>query len=58
MEMMIMMVNDEIIKPSVGEKHYRKYAPYLLTAFFFIFISNLLGIVPFFPGGANLAASA
>lgn len=57
MEMMIMMVNDEIIKPSVGEKHYRKYAPYLLTAFFFIFVCNLLGLVPFFPGGANVTGN-
>ena len=57
MELMIMMVNDEIIKPSVGEKHYRKYAPYLLTAFFFIFGCNLLGLVPFFPGGANVTGN-
>lgn len=57
MELMIMMVNDEIIKPSVGEKHYRKYAPYLLTAFFFIFLCNLLGLVPFFPGGANVTGN-
>ena len=57
MEMMIMMVNDEIIKPSVGEKHYRKYAPFLLTAFFFIFFANLLGLVPFFPGGANVTGN-
>ena len=57
MEMMIMMVNDDLIKPSIGEKEYRKYAPYLLTAFFFIFISNLLGIVPFFPGGANVTGN-
>ena len=57
MEMMIMMVNDEIIRPSVGEKHYRKYAPYLLTAFFFIFLANLLGLVPFFPGGANVTGN-
>ena len=56
MEMMIMMVNDDIIKESVGPG-YRKYAPYLLTAFFFIFISNLLGIVPFFPGGANVTGN-
>ena len=56
-EMMVMMVNDDLIKPSIGEKEYRKYAPYLLTAFFFIFISNLLGIVPFFPGGANLTGN-
>lgn len=56
-EMMVMMVNDDLIRPSVGEKEYRKYAPYLLTAFFFIFISNLLGIVPFFPGGANVTGN-
>lgn len=57
MEMMIMMVNDDIIKPSVGEKHYRKYSPYLLTAFFFIFICNLMGLIPFFPGGANVTGN-
>ena len=57
MEMMIMMVNDDLIKPSIGETEYRRYAPYLLTAFFFIFISNLLGIVPFFPGGANVTGN-
>ena len=56
MEMMVMMVNDDIIKESVG-KGYRKYAPYLLTVFFFIFISNLLGIMPFFPGGANVTGN-
>ncbi len=56
-EMMVMMVNDDLIRPSVGEKEYKRYAPYLLTAFFFIFISNLLGIVPFFPGGANVTGN-
>lgn len=57
MEMMVMMVTDDLIRPSIGEKHYKKYAPYLLTAFFFIFLSNLLGIVPFFPGGANVTGN-
>ena len=57
MEMMVMMVNDDLIKPSIGEHCYRKYAPYLLTVFFFIFLSNLLGIVPFFPGGANVTGN-
>jgi F-type H+-transporting ATPase subunit a len=56
-EMLVMMVNDDLVKPSIGEKHYKKYAPYLLTAFFFIFLSNLLGIVPFFPGGANVTGN-
>ena len=56
MEMLITMVTDDIIKPGVG-KEWEKYAPYLLTAFFFIFLNNLLGIVPFFPGGANLTGN-
>ena len=49
MEMFIMMVNDDVIKSCVGPK-YRKFAPYLLTAFFFIFINNLMGLIPVFPG--------
>ena len=56
MEMLIMLVYDGIIKPSVG-KDYERYAPYLLTAFFFIFLSNLMGLVPFFPGGANVTGN-
>lgn len=55
-EMLIMMVYDGIIKPSVG-KDYERYASYLLTAFFFIFLSNLMGLVPIFPGGANVTGN-
>lgn len=56
MEMVITMIEDDVIKDSIG-KDYRRYSPYLLTAFFFIFINNLLGIVPFFPGGANITGN-
>lgn len=56
MEMFIMMVNDDVIKSCVGPK-YQKFSPYLLTAFFFIFINNLMGLVPFFPGGANVTGN-
>ena len=56
MEMFIMMVNDDIIKKSVGP-NYRKFAPYLLTAFFFIFLNNLMGLIPIFPGGANVTGN-
>ena len=56
MEMIIMMIEDEVIKPCVG-KDYKRYSPYLLTAFFFIFINNLMGIIPFFPGGANITGN-
>ncbi len=56
MEMLITMVEDDIIKDCVG-KDYKRYSPYLLTAFFFIFFNNLMGIVPFFPGGANITGN-
>jgi F-type H+-transporting ATPase subunit a len=56
MEMFIMMVNDDVIKSCVGPK-YKKFAPYLLTAFFFVFINNLMGLIPFFPGGANVTGN-
>lgn len=56
MELFIMSVNDDIIKPCIG-KDYKRYAPYLLTVFFFIFINNILGLIPVFPGGANVTGN-
>ena len=56
MEMLVTMVEDDVIKECVG-KDYKRYSPYLLTAFFFIFINNLMGIVPIFPGGANVTGN-
>ena len=56
MEMMIEMVINNVVKPNVGSC-YRRYAPYLLTLFFFIFFSNLMGLLPFFPGGANVTGN-
>ncbi len=57
MEPIILFVRDDIVRPSIGEKKYQKYMPYLLTLFFFILINNLLGLVPIFPGGANLSGN-
>lgn len=56
MEMFILMIEDEVIKATIG-KDYKRYSPYLLTVFFFIFINNLIGLVPFFPGGANVTGN-
>lgn len=56
LEPVIVMINDEVIKDSIGPD-YKRYSPYLLTAFFFILINNLMGIVPFFPGGANVTGN-
>ncbi|MCU0429615.1 MAG: F0F1 ATP synthase subunit A [Cytophagaceae bacterium] len=44
---------EEVAKPAIGDK-YKKYLPYLLTVFFFIWFNNLLGLVP---GGANLTGN-
>lgn len=57
MEATVMMINDDVIKASIGEKHYRPYAPYLLTVFFFLLVTNLMGLVPIFPGGANITGN-
>ena len=56
-EPLVIFVRDDIAKASIGEKKYMKFLPYLLTAFFFIWLNNLLGLVPVFPGGANLTGS-
>lgn len=56
MEMFIMNINDDVIKPCIG-KGYEKYAPYLLTVFFFVFTNNVLGLIPIFPGGANVTGN-
>jgi F-type H+-transporting ATPase subunit a len=44
-ETLIIFVRDEIVKPSIGHG-YEKFLPYLLTAFFFILFSNLIGLIP------------
>lgn len=56
-EMLVMTIHDDLIKSSIGEKHYKPYAPYLLTVFFFILTTNLVGLIPVFPGGANVTGN-
>lgn len=51
-EMLVMTIQDDVIKKCVG-KDYERYSPFLLTAFFFILINNAMGLIPVFPGGAN-----
>lgn len=47
LEPLVLYVRDEIARPNIGEKHYRRFTGYLLTVFFFIWILNLLGLTPF-----------
>ena len=52
-EPVIVFIRDEIAKKNIGPK-YERYMPYLLTAFFFIWFNNLLGLMP---GAANLSGN-
>ena len=56
LEPVIMTIENDVIKDAVGPD-YKRFSPYLLTAFFFILINNLMGIVPVFPGGANITGN-
>ena len=55
MEPLILFVRDEVARPSIG-KHADRFVPFLLTIFFFIWISNLLGLIPFL-GGLNITGT-
>ena len=57
MEPLITFVRDDIAIPNIGHKKYAKYMPYLLTLFFFIWINNLIGLIPFFPFSSNLTGN-
>ncbi len=54
LETLVLFVRDEIAKPQIGEKKYMKFMPFLLTVFFFIWVTNLLGLLP---GAANVTGS-
>ncbi len=55
MEPLILFVRDDIAKANIGEKKYKKYVPFLLTIFFFIYVSNMIGLIPII--GANLTGN-
>lgn len=46
LEPLVLYVRDEIARPNIGDKHYRRFTGYLLTVFFFIWTLNLLGLTP------------
>jgi F-type H+-transporting ATPase subunit a len=45
-ELLIVFVRDEIVRPTIG-KGYERFLPYLLTVFFFILTCNFLGLLPY-----------
>ncbi len=57
MEVFFVFIRDEVTKPMIGEKHYERFQPFIMTLFFFILFCNLLGLIPFFPGSANVTGN-
>lgn len=55
-ELLVLFVKD-IADEQIGGEKAAKFTPYLLTLFFFIWINNLIGLVPFFPGASNLSGN-
>jgi F-type H+-transporting ATPase subunit a len=56
-EPLVLFVIEDIVRPAIGPGKYEKYLPYLLTLFFFIWINNMLGLIPIFPMGANVTGN-
>ena len=56
MEAVVDFIDKDVAKESIGHG-YERFSPYLLTVFLFILTSNLLGLIPVFPGGANLTGN-
>jgi F-type H+-transporting ATPase subunit a len=57
LEPVILFVRDDIAKPSIGADRYARFMPFLLTVFFFILTNNIMGVIPLFPGGANVTGN-
>lgn len=53
LEPVITFMRDEVAKPNIG-RHYMRFMPLILTVFFFIWINNILGLLP---GAANFTGN-
>lgn len=56
LEPLILFIRDEVAIPSLGKKKAGRYLPFLLTVFFFIWLCNILGLIPFI-GGFNITGT-
>jgi F-type H+-transporting ATPase subunit a len=56
-EPLIVFIEEDVAIPNIGEGKHVRFMPYLLTIFFFILLNNLMGLIPFFPFGANVTGN-
>ena len=57
MEPFFVFLRDEITIPMIGEKHYERFQPFIMTVFFFVLFCNLFGLIPIFPGSSNVTGN-
>lgn len=55
-ELLVVFVRDDIAKSAIGHR-YNKFMPLLLSFFFLILITNLTGLIPIIPFGANVTGN-
>ncbi|MCC6722328.1 MAG: F0F1 ATP synthase subunit A [Bacteroidia bacterium] len=53
LEPLVLFIRDEVAIPSIGKEKADRFVPFLLTTFFFIWLANILGLIPFI-GGFNV----
>jgi F-type H+-transporting ATPase subunit a len=56
MEPLFQFIAHDVARENIG-KNYMKFLPFLVCVFFFILINNLLGLIPIFPGSANVSGN-
>lgn len=56
MEPLVQFIAHDVARENIG-KNYMKFVPFLVCVFFFILINNLLGLIPIFPGSANVSGN-
>jgi len=56
LEPFVLFIKDEVAIPALGKKRAQKFLPFMLTSFFFIWASNMLGLIPFL-GGFNITGT-
>jgi F-type H+-transporting ATPase subunit a len=56
-EPMMTFIKKEVAAKFIDKHNIDRFMPYLVTVFFFILVNNLMGLIPIFPGGANVTGN-
>ncbi|MEM9737546.1 MAG: F0F1 ATP synthase subunit A [Bacteroidota bacterium] len=51
---LVKFIREDVARKNIGEKHYHRFTPYLLTIFCYILLNNLLGLLP---GAGNVTGN-